>query len=159
MPVPDGCYDVYFSLVEGQAAYSRDVRVTLEGQVVARGIGDQALGEWIHYGPYRTTVTDGRIDLGLARDAKGTPKIANLSIHRVEPAVEPQGGTLHFERHPELLRLSWSADLGADRLEHLSDPGNEDWQPLDLPVAEFFSHHEVLVPFDRPRRFFRMRLD
>ncbi len=159
MPMPDGLYDVYFSLIEGQTAYSRDVRVIIEDEVVARGIGDQALGEWVNYGPYRTSVADGTLDLRLERESKGTPKIANFSVYRVEPVVAPDSGSLRMERHPGLLRLTWPEDLGADRVEHAIDPGADVWMPLDLPVAEFSDRHELLVPFDRPRRFFRMRID
>ena len=159
MPLPNGRYDVYFSLIEGQNGYSRDMRVIIEGAVVARGIGDQALGEWINYGPYRTSVDDGLLDLSLERESKGTPKIANFSVYQVEPSSPPESGSLQMERHPEFLRLTWPPDLGADRLEHAFDLGADAWTPVDLPVAEFPDRHELLVPFDRPRRFFRMRLD
>lgn len=159
MPLPNGRYDVYFSLIEGQTGYSRDMRVIIEGAVVARGIGDQALGEWVNYGPYRTSIDDGLLDLSLERESKGTPKIANFSVYQVEPSAPPDSGSLRMECHPEFLRLSWPPDLGAGRLEHAFDFGADAWTPVDLPVAEFSDRHELLVPFDRPRRFFRMRLD
>jgi hypothetical protein len=67
-PIPNGTYDVFFSLVEGEAGFARDVTVMIEGNLAARGIGDIALGEWVNYGPYRTTVTDGMLDLALQRE-------------------------------------------------------------------------------------------
>jgi len=159
MPLPNGRYDVYFSLIEGQAGYSRDMRVIIEGAVVARGIGDQALGEWINYGPYRISVDDGVLDLNLERESKGTPKIANFSVYQVEPSLAPDSGSLRMEHHPEYLCLTWPPDVESDRLEHSFDLGADNWTPVDLPIAEFPDRHELLVPFDRPRRFFRMRLD
>ena len=148
-----------FSLIEGQTGYSRDMRVLIEGTIVARGIGDQALGEWINYGPYRTSVDDGTLDLRLERESKGTPKIANFSVYQVEATAPPDSGSLRMERHPEFLCLTWPPEVEEDRLEHSFELGAETWTPVDLPIAEFTDRHELLVPFDKPRRFFRMRLD
>ncbi|MCB1134423.1 MAG: hypothetical protein KDN05_25130, partial [Verrucomicrobiae bacterium] len=88
-PLPDGHYEVFVHIVEAVAPHSRDVTVFLEGENVAEGIGDLALGEWVNYGPYRTEVTDGVLDLAFERTTKGVPKVASFSVYQAAGPVDP----------------------------------------------------------------------
>ena len=89
----------------------RDMRVLIEGQVAAIGIGSLALGEWVNYGPYRTTVTDGVLNLGLLRETKGSPKIASFSVYQAQPAVAAADASLAVANGNGIIRLSWPAGV------------------------------------------------
>lgn len=158
-PVPNGTYDVFLSLVEGQLSYVRDTRVLLEGETAARGIGDLALGEWVNYGPYRTTVSDGTLNVALLRETKGSPKIANLAAYQAEAAVPPAEAELGIAAASGVTILSWPSSVPADRVETSADLSPGGWQPLVLPVEDFGDEFRVSVPTGETRRFFRLRKD
>lgn len=159
-PVSNGTYDVFFSLVEGQAAYSRDMRVLIEGEIVAREIGDMALGEWVNYGPYRSTVTDGTLSLGFLRDTKGSPKIANFSVYQAQSTTPLEEARLDIRSDARMAVLSFPSSVPGSQLETSIDPGDAAaWQPLNLPSASFTDTKEIAVPLANPRRFFRIRKD
>jgi hypothetical protein len=157
-PLLNGTYDVFIMLIEGEVGYQRDIRVLIEGQVAAIGIGNLSLGEWVNYGPYRTTVTDGVLNIGLLRETKGSPKIASFSVHQAQPAVAVADATLAVTNGNGIIRLSWPAGVPVDRIESSTSlDENADWQPVNRPVMDFTDHQELLVPTSEPRRFFRLR--
>ena len=157
-PLPNGTYDVFIKLVEGQVGYVRDMRVLLEGEIAATGIGSLALGEWVNYGPYRTTVTDGVLNLGLLRETKGSPKIASFSVYQAQPAVAAADASLAVTNGTGVVCLSWPSGIPADRVESSATLGESaDWQPANWPVMDFTDRQEMLVPTSEPRRFFRLR--
>jgi hypothetical protein len=158
-PLSSGCYDVFLYVVEGQGSYSRDMRFEMEGQTVAIGLGNQALGEWHKYGPYRTTVEDGILDIGLKRETKGSPKIAGFALYQADPPVSASKANLQIVGHPELMVLSYPPSVPATIVEvsdSLEDEGS--WVPLDLPAAESGAVMIVTVPIEgKSSRFFRLR--
>ena len=159
-PLANGTYDVFFTLAEGQTAYSRDVRATIEGNIVARAIGNLALGEWVNYGPYRTTVNDGILNMDFTRETKGSPKIAKFSIYQAEASVTPANGWLKSSSAPGIMILSWPSDIPASNLETSTDLGElAEWGPTNLPTIDFTDTQEVHAPTNEPRRFFRLKLD
>lgn len=158
-PVPDGDYDVFFSLVEGEAAYSRDVNVSIEGVPVAQGIGDLALGEWVNYGPYRTSVVDGMLDLAFVRESKGSPKISNFSIYQAEllsPVVE---AFLSIGTSPGVAVLSWPKQFGPTVETSIALDQTADWQDSVFPSEDFGLFHQMVVPTTESQRFFRLLKD
>lgn len=159
-PITNGTYDVFFSLVEGETGFARDVTVMIEGALAARGIGDIALGEWVNYGPYRTTVTDGVLNLALQRETKGNPKIANFSVYQAAGPVPLGNAALGIRSAAGAVLVSWPANVSADRVEtSTSLDANAVWQPVSLPYADFTRYHEIVVPAAETRRFFRLRKD
>lgn len=158
-PLPNGTYDVFLCLAEGTAGYSRDVRVLLEGAVVAQGIGHLAANEWVNYGPYSTTITDGILNLELDRETKGDPLIANFSIYQAKPPTPPEDAVLKVETSRGMLLLSWPANVPAGKVETSTTLDSADWQPLGMPAADFSDYLEIAVPITDPRRFFRLRKD
>ena len=159
-PVSNGYYDVFLFLLENETSYSRDMRVFLEQEMVAGGIGDQALGEWHKYGPYRTAITDGVLNLALQRESKGTPKIAGFSIYQAFPPPLPADAWLSIACDKDVVVLNYPAGLPSAQVEVSENLMEGGWQPLDLPMAGFFDRNEISVPIeDHPLRFFRLRTD
>ena len=157
-PLENGFYDVFFFLVEGQADYSRDIWIQLEGRSAGTGIGDMALGEWHKYGPYRTEVTDGMLDVDLRNVSKGVPKIAALSVYQAPSPAGPADASLAIERSDGMGILVYPPGLtgsGIEVTEDLSQP--ESWRELTEPAATFSDRQVVPVPLDAPSRFFRLR--
>jgi hypothetical protein len=95
----NGAYDVYLWVMENHQSNYRRFDVKIEGAAVASGIGDLALGAWRKYGPYRTTVGDGRLDVELVKVA-GDPHVMGLAI--VSAGAPPGGGS------GSILRQWWS---------------------------------------------------
>jgi hypothetical protein len=158
-PVPDGDYDVFFSLVEGEVAYSRDVNVSIEGVPVAQGIGDLALGEWVNYGPYRTTVADGTLNLAFIRESKGSPKISNFSIYQAELFSPVDEAFLSIGTSPGLAVLSWPKRFGLIVETSVALGESADWQDCAFPNEDFGLFHQMVVPTAEPQRFYRMLKD
>jgi hypothetical protein len=156
-PVPNGTYDIFFSLVEGQTAYSRDVRVSIEGIVVARGIGDMALGEWVNYGPYRAIVSDGILNLVFVDETKGSPKIANFSIYQANAPLSAADAYLDIGVARGVAVLSWQGNVPAGKMETSTSLQAAEWQPLNMAAEDFTDHQEIAVPMTEARRFFRLR--
>lgn len=150
----------FFTLVEGQTAYARDVSVTIEGNIEARGIGDMALGEWVNYGPYRITVTDGILNLGFGPDTKGIPKVANLSIYDAEAPPALADAFLKIEAASGMALLSWPVGVPASKVETSTTlSAAASWQPLNLLPADFTTYQEMALPMNETRRFFRLKKD
>lgn len=162
-PLANGTYDVFFTLIEGQTGFSRDVRATIEGNVVARAIGNLALGEWVNYGPYRTTVSDGVLNMDFTRETAtktGAPKVAKFAVYQAESAVLPENSQLNTRQAPGVMILSWSSHIPPGNLETSTDLGETiAWEPTVLPVVDFSDTYEVHAPTLEPRRFFRLRVD
>lgn len=157
-PVPDGHYDVFLYVVEGQASHSRDMVVGLEGTTVATGIGNLAKGEWLKYGPYRTHVEDGKLDISLEKDTKGAPKIAGFTIYQADPP--PVEGSLAIERVDDVVVLTYPAGLPHGAVVEVSESlAGADWEDLEDPPASFSDRNVVPVAVDRATRFFRLRID
>ncbi|RYD34709.1 MAG: hypothetical protein EOP87_08700 [Verrucomicrobiaceae bacterium] len=157
-PVPAGYYDVFLFVVEGQTSHSRDMTVGLEGETVATGIGDLAKGEWHKYGPYRTRVVDGKLDISLEKDTKGAPKIAGFTIYQADPP--PSEGWLAIESSGDVVVLTYPAGLPGAVVEVSDDLAQTDgWQDLDEPAASFSDKNVIPLAPDRAARFFRLRMD
>jgi hypothetical protein len=160
-PLPDGTYDVFLYLVEGLEAYKRKMVVSIEGQQVASGICHQDIGEWIPYGPYRTEVSDGFLNIGLQRldgSTPGwTPKIAGYAIHEAASVTSSSGAALGVSHQGGVAVLGFPPSVAADRIETSVSLDANDWQALSLPVSDFGDHQEIAVPIEDPRRFFRLR--
>lgn len=82
--VAAGPWDVQLFVMENHRTDHRSFDVRIEGVTVAAGIGRLALGQWVAYGPYRTTVTDGALDLELVQ-AVGSPHLMGLVLTPVVP--------------------------------------------------------------------------
>ncbi len=157
-PVPNGYYDVFLFIVEDQTSYSRSMRLLIEGQLLARGIGDQARGEWHKYGPYRTKVEDGTLNLGLQQDTKGVPKIAAFSIYQAAAPPTSSDIRLGIEQSGGLSVLSYPAGLTSPKIE-TSDDLVSAWQEILEPVSNFSAQDVIHVPMDRTKRFFRLKTE
>lgn len=156
-PLPDGHYDVFLYVVEGVESHSRDMSVSLEGETVASGIGDLALGEWHKYGPYRTRVSDGLLDIALEKGTKGAPKIAAFTIYQASPP--PSDGWLEIERSGEVVVLTYPAGLPSAVVEVSESLAQADWEDLGEPAAAFSDRNVIPLAIDRAARFFRLRMD
>ena len=160
-PLPAGTYDVFLYLVEGEEAYKRKMIVTIEGRQVASGINHQDIGEWIPYGPFRTEVSDGVLNVDLQRlgvpNVGWTPKIAGFSIFRAEPSQAGPDVSLELRQEKGVVVLGFPSSVSANRIESSPSLDAEDWQVLDLPVSDFGDRLEVVAPANHPRQFFRLR--
>jgi hypothetical protein len=165
-PLPTGEYDVFVKLVETEVANSRDVEVLIEGVSAARRVGDLALGEWVNYGPYRTSVTDGTLNIGLrntvgASSGKlGRPFIAGVSAYRVEAATPVSETTLDISSGSGVAVVSVPASVPLEQIEAATTlDETADWLPITLPFSDFGDRRDFVVPATRPSQFFRLRLD
>jgi hypothetical protein len=160
-PLPNGNYDVFLYLVEGLEAYKRMMVVSIEGQQVASGICHQDIGEWIPYGPYRTVVSDGVLNIDLQRldpsTTGWTPKIAGYAVHQAAAATPSPGAALDVSYLGEVAVLSFPTSVAANRIETSVSLEADDWQPLDHPVSDFGEWQEIVLLVEDPRRFFRLR--
>ena len=75
----NGSYDVSLWVIENYLSGNRSFDVTIEGATVASGIGTLTLGAWRKLGPYRVTVSDGRLDMGLVK-VSGDPHLMGFSV-------------------------------------------------------------------------------
>jgi hypothetical protein len=64
--LPNGTYEVYLWIMENYAPNHHSMNVILNGEIVAQGIGKLEVGQWVKYGPYRTTVNEETLNLSLA---------------------------------------------------------------------------------------------
>lgn len=157
-PLPDGYYDVFLYVVEGQTSYSRDMVVKLEGETVATGIGDLAKGEWHKYGPYRTQVAGGKLDIALEKDTKGAPKIAAFTVYQADPPSTE--GWLEIERSGDLMVLTYPPDIPGAQVQESDDLAlTDDWEDVREPAAAFSDRNVIPLTIDRAARFFRLRMD
>jgi hypothetical protein len=69
--VQNGTYEVYLWIIENFRPDHHSMNVSLAGQIVDREIAKLAVGNWVKYGPYRTTVNDGGLNLVLATTNPG----------------------------------------------------------------------------------------
>ena len=65
--IPSGSYDVYLYNVD-QDQWPQTFGVTIEGQPVATNLSTGVNGQWIRFGPWRVTVTDGTLNLAITGD-------------------------------------------------------------------------------------------
>lgn len=159
-PLAAGTYDLFFTLIEGETAYVRNVNVSIEGNILTTGIGGMDLGECVNFGPYRITVSDGMLNLGFVRSTKGIPKVANFSLYEAQAPVALADAWLNIHSASGVALLSWPAGVPAGRVETsttLNAPAS--WLPLNLPPADFTDFQEIVVPLADPRRFFRLKKD
>lgn len=63
-PVENGNYDVYFLTFEVET--STTFSVAVEGRSMATNLSSGAPGTWTRYGPFRTLVTDGSLELTIS---------------------------------------------------------------------------------------------
>jgi hypothetical protein len=64
--LPNETYDVYLWIIENYRDKHHSMDLSIGDQTVARGIGVLDFQNWAKYGPYRTTVTDGVLNLALS---------------------------------------------------------------------------------------------
>ncbi|MEO8614090.1 MAG: Ig-like domain-containing protein, partial [Luteolibacter sp.] len=157
-PLINGYYDIYLFVVEDQASYSRDMRVVIENLTVARGIGDQPKGQWSKYGPYRTRVTDGILNLGLQQETMGIPKIAGFAVYQAIGPPAFADVKMTVAKAGDVVSLSYPPGLPTAKLE-ASDTLIGGWQELTIPVSNFADQDVIPVAIDRAARFFRLRLE
>lgn len=155
-PVANGHYDVFVHIVEAVAEHSRDVTLFIEGTRAAVAIGDLALGEWVNYGPYRTEVKDGVLNLGFQRTTKGNPKVSSFSVYQADAPVDPAAAALELGTDGDTLVLDFPATVNPADVE-CSLTLDGDWQPAPFPHADHGEIRRMIVPTNEPRRFFRIR--
>lgn len=63
--LPNGIYDVYLWIMENYAPNHHSMDVTIGSEVVARGIAQLEVGHWLKYGPYRTTISEGTLNIAI----------------------------------------------------------------------------------------------
>lgn len=157
-PLANGFYDVFLFVAEDQQGYSRDMRLILEGEIAAEGIGFLARGDWRKYGPYRTQVTDGTLNVGVQQETLGVPKIAALSVYQADSPPVFSSGSLTIDRSEGLLHLSYPSGLSEAKVETSTDLGDVDsWSELTSPAAMFSDKNLIAVPEEDPARFYRLR--
>ncbi|HYG74467.1 MAG TPA: nucleoside hydrolase-like domain-containing protein [Planctomycetota bacterium] len=89
--IGNGTYDIYLWVMENYQSNFRSFNVNLEGQQSASNIGTLAHGSWVKYGPYRTSVTDGMLNVDLVKNY-GDPHIMGIAIFNV--AADSQAPTV-----------------------------------------------------------------
>jgi hypothetical protein len=89
--VNNGSYDVYVWMVEDYLSNYRSMDLRLEGVTVATGLGDLPVYNWRKYGPYRTSVVDGVLNIDVLRGYKGDVSISGLSIRAVNTGTGTAG--------------------------------------------------------------------
>lgn len=63
--LPNGIYDVYLWIMENYAPNHHSMDVSIGSEVVARGIAQLEVGHWVKYGPYRTTIREGTLNVAI----------------------------------------------------------------------------------------------
>lgn len=157
-PIEDGRYDLFLFLMESRLSYGTNVKIKLEGEVVATGIAHQALGEWHKYGPFRVTVDDGLLNIGLLRGTKGTPEIAGFSIYHADPQVTAQDANLSIIGDKDVVVLSYPSELPTAIVESTDSLGPESaWQPVTEPVSSFGDTNKIPLEVKPGSHFFRLK--
>ena len=82
--VPNGSYEVYLWIMENYASNHHEMDVILGGQTVDKGIAKLAVNQWVKYGSYPTTVTDGSLNLALlTTNPERDAHLMGMAIFRV----------------------------------------------------------------------------
>ncbi len=76
----DGPYDLYLWVMENYQSDWHSLKVSTSDQVLAPAIGQLKLGNWAKYGPYRVTVSQGRLDLTLTSNSLADAHLMGMSI-------------------------------------------------------------------------------
>ncbi|HEY9604620.1 MAG TPA: hypothetical protein V6C85_23645 [Allocoleopsis sp.] len=63
--LPNGIYDIYLWIMENYAPNHHSMDVTIGSEVVAKGIAQLEVGHWVKYGPYRTTINEGALNVAI----------------------------------------------------------------------------------------------
>jgi hypothetical protein len=79
--LPSGSYLVSLYAMEEFQSNVRSYSLSLEGKVVATGLGDLPFANWKKYGPFAIEVADGALDLSLIA-SKGNPSLSGVEIVR-----------------------------------------------------------------------------
>jgi O-glycosyl hydrolase len=80
----NGTYQIYFYVMENYLANFRNLNVQIEGNTVATDIGNQwAVGQWVKYGPFEVTITDGAITLDLVK-VSWDPALMGMEIYSLQ---------------------------------------------------------------------------
>ncbi|MEB3313448.1 MAG: hypothetical protein VKL98_04820 [Cyanobacteriota bacterium] len=79
-PLGDGPYDLYLWVMENHQSDWHSLKVSTGDQVLAPAIGQLKLGNWAKYGPYRVTVSQGRLDLTLTSNSLADAHLMGMSI-------------------------------------------------------------------------------
>jgi glucuronoarabinoxylan endo-1,4-beta-xylanase len=146
--VPNGAYQVYLWMIEHFQDNARRIDVQLEGVTVATGLADLPLGHWRKYGPFRTVVNDGTLNLDIRQGTKGNPTLAGVLILSESgdlneaPAVALTSPT-HNSVFPSPLTLTLTAtasdrDGSISKVEFLRDGvkiGERTSAPYSLAVS------------------------
>ncbi len=134
--ITNGSYDVYLWVIENYQSNIRRFDVRVEGTTAASGIGNLALGAWVKYGPYRTSVNDGRLDLDLVAVA-GDPHLMGFAVFSVGSTPPPSGtwsnggvGTPGVAGSATQNGNTWTVRGGGDDIWNASDNFHFVHQPL-----------------------------
>ena len=107
----NGTYDVYFWVMENYQANYRSFNLQLEGATVATGIGSLAKSAWAKYGPYRTLVSDGQLNMGVVK-VTGDPHLMGVAIFSVTLDTEKPSvpaNAVATAQSPTTIALTWDA--------------------------------------------------
>ncbi|NEQ23427.1 MAG: hypothetical protein F6K28_30590 [Microcoleus sp. SIO2G3] len=70
--------------MENYASNHHEMNVILGGQIVDKGIAKLEVNQWVKYGPYATTVTDGSLNLALlTTNPERDAHLMGMAIFRV----------------------------------------------------------------------------
>jgi hypothetical protein len=125
--------------------------------VILSGVGDGTFGTPVYYalpaGAERFALAD------LNGDGKPdivTSLSGNLGVGILWNVCEAAPPVFSFTAQPGQLRLTWPAVEGFE-LQATDDLGSPGWD-ADIPPPQLNDNQlEVTIPFDAPRRFFRLR--
>ncbi|MBD2110390.1 MULTISPECIES: hypothetical protein [Cyanophyceae] len=82
-PLPNDSYDLYLWMMENYQTHWHTLELRVAGRSVAQGIGYLPFRGWARYGPYPTTVTDGRLHLSLTTsDPNIDAHLMGMSLHK-----------------------------------------------------------------------------
>ncbi|MDR1060411.1 MAG: glycoside hydrolase family 9 protein [Clostridiales bacterium] len=79
-PVANGEYEVYLWIMEDYSPNCRAFGVSIEGQLADSGIASQEVGSWTRYGPYRASIADRELNVGLVDD-RGDTLLMGMEIY------------------------------------------------------------------------------
>jgi len=112
--IANGTYNVYFWEVENFQSNFRNEDIYLEGvKKNASAIGDLPLNNWAKYGPYTVTVTDGVLNMLVARSTKGDPLCTGFAIFNASSGAPSAPAGLTATTGNNQVSLSWNAVSGA----------------------------------------------
>jgi len=84
----NGTYQVYLWVMENYQSNVRKMDVKLEGTQVATNIGQLPKNDWVKYGPYTVSVSDGTLNMELV-NVQDNPHIQGMAIYQQQGTPPP----------------------------------------------------------------------